>query len=150
MMTIMVSMVGAGIAAFSTFQDRQQTLEAAKGVQTWIKSAQSKAQSLEKPSACGQLHAYRLEIEAGSGQANLSAICNTAREKLGTETLSLAGSVVFDTTATIDFEVLRGGVSINGGADDTLEIVVEDAGLMPYRYGFLITKTGEIREGDYL
>lgn len=150
MVTILVTVAGAGLAAFSTFSDRQQTLEAAKTLQSWIKTAQSKAQALEKPAACGQLHAYRLEITAGSNQATLSAICNTTREELGSQSYELTGPLVFDTTATMDFEVLRGGVSLNGGSNASLQLVVENTGLVPYRYGFVITKTGEIREGNYL
>jgi len=148
--SLFATLAGAGIAAFTTFNDRQATLESAKAMQGWLRAAQTKAQALEKPSGCNQLHSYRFTTVDESNQVTLTAICNSSNQLLGTQTFTLAGGVVADVSTTLDFLVLRGGLSINGGASPSVALIVKKLGGITYRYSFTVTQGGEIREGKFL
>jgi len=146
---ILVTMAGAGIATFSVFSDRQQTLEAAKTLQVWLRTAQAKAQALEKPAGCAQLHSYRLRLTDESNQAVLAAVCNSSNQEIAPVTLNLPGTVVADVSTTLDFQVLRGGIKIGTGVP-TINLIVKKVGITTYRYSFTVTQGGEVREGSYL
>lgn len=148
---LMVLLMGGGIAAFSSFNDRQKAVEGARTLQSWLRTAQSRARALEKPPGCDQLHSYRVSTITNSDTVETVAVCNAANDELGATFLTLPEGLTLQTTATLDFLVLHGGIEINQSAASAVDLVVSGGGgFSNSRYGFTVTKGGEIREGDYV
>lgn len=140
--TIIMLLTGGGIAAYITFNDRQNLQNSAKLVQSYIRSAQTKARAGEKPVGCDRLNGYRIVLTAASSNVVLSAVC--ANGNYVRSTYTLPGNVTSESTQTMNFANLYGGV---GGAGT---IVLRTNNTTLYRYSFKVTDGGEVSAGGFL
>lgn len=130
---IMIAMVGGGIAAFVSFNDRQTLITAGKEVQTYIRSAQVKARSGDRPAECDRLQGYVIRATSGTSQVRLLALCeettapvpvpppggacaNTggATYECLRNTYDLSPDVQLFGSVNMTFGVLHGGVTNSG------------------------------------
>ncbi len=135
--TIMMVLVGAGMAAFLTFSDRQNLVQAAKTVQAHMRSAQVKARAGDTPENCQRLEGYSVRMSAGSNRVRLLAICENGEYLYDRYDLPL--SVTAQSGVDIEFLGLYGGVN----NPSTVTLVSQD-----WQYAFDVTKGGEITEGN--
>lgn len=146
--SIMLVVLGGGIAAFSVFNDKQQITTAAKDLQTMLRSAQVKARSGEGAGDCtdaGQkLSGYRVYANSLTAIDN-NSVAIMERVCDGGATLLNSSSVLTGTTVSdfdMEFISLRGGVTgagtiiINGNAASNV-------------FEFEVSEGGEITEGAY-
>lgn len=152
--TIMLMMVGGGIAAFVSFNDRQTLLTSGKELQTYIRSAQVKARSGDRPADCDRLLGYVIRATSGTNQVRLLAQCEetTAPTPPGgvcvntggntyeclRNAYDLASDVRFTGSVNMVFGVLHGGVT-NAGS------IVLTRGTQSYTIP--VSAGGEIGEG---
>jgi type II secretory pathway pseudopilin PulG len=115
--SIMILLVGGGIASFITFNDKQQLQGSTKMVQTYLRTAQTKARVGDRPEECSRLDGYEVQVPQGSTTLSLVAIC----EGDGTEvpvqstTLEKVESISFEGgELSILFKVLHGGTEDEG------------------------------------
>jgi prepilin-type N-terminal cleavage/methylation domain-containing protein len=132
---IMLALVGGGIAAFITFNDRQTVLAGAKDLKLSFRSAQIKARAAERPDLCDSLQAYAVQMTAGSGQVTTSAIC--ANGDYTIDSYLLKNDVVSQDTIDVQFLVLHGGVRNPG----TVTLAKGS-----HEYSLTVTQGGEITE----
>lgn len=139
--TIGIMIMGGGIAAYITFNDRQNLQNGAKLLQTYLRSAQTKARAGEKPAACDRLTGYRVVLTnpAGTGSVALSAVCANGVYAHSTYALP-AGVSVSGVPKTITFANLYGGVTGAG------PVVLNANG---HTVTFSVTDGGEISTGVY-
>ncbi len=137
--TVMMLVVGSGIAAFITFNDKQTLRGAAKELQTYLRGAQIKAHSGDKPPGCDKLLSYAVRGNAGSNQITSLAVCENDDYLDATYALPL--SITLDQALDMEFQVLYGGVK-NAGT-----ITVSNAN---QSYAFVVNSGGEMSEGDYV
>lgn len=129
--------VGGGIAAFITFNDRQTLNGAGKQLVTYLRSAQSKARVGDTPSGCDKLEAYSLQIQVAYNVVTLQAICSNA--DITRNTWLLPQGIVGLDDAEVEFVVLR------GGAQGSTDFDLYSAGTGKI-YRIQVTPGGEIRE----
>ncbi len=142
--SIMLFLVGGGIASYLTFNDRQLLLNEAKELQTFIRSAQTKARVGDRPEGCLKLERYKVTMAAGSSQIEVSAVCdnNGTTEEFIRQTAELDNSITAAGVVDIEFNVLHGGaladttVTLNSSGEST--------------YVFEVTKGGELTGGELI
>jgi prepilin-type N-terminal cleavage/methylation domain-containing protein len=155
--SIMLIITGGGIAAFIGFNERQNVQVAVKELQTMLRSAQVKAKVGEDAEYCRStygesLRGYRVYIADGTGTAILYTTCSDNKFSLPVDRTYVERSrIYFDSTVTagmqgggdldVEFLALLGGVDGSG----TIEI----AGSGSNVYNFVISSSGEIREGAF-
>jgi prepilin-type N-terminal cleavage/methylation domain-containing protein len=129
--TVMILLVGGGIASYITFNDRQTLATSGRKLETLLRAAQKKARVGDKPAACNTLNSYEVAVAAQSNVITLSAICANGPHEPRTETLN--PQITATQTRQIRFQVLHGGVtnagtiSLTNGVD-TYEIAVSQGG----------------------
>lgn len=157
---VLVTITGAGIAAFIRFNEKQVLIDTGKQLQTLLRSAQIKAAAHEVPSGCTtKLWAYRVNIpvvtpstinmyarcgnDKGS-QSNVSPPRDNMKFPAG---ISLSGSGSYD----IDFYVHHGGVGVreNGSPVDPPVADITLTNPNGSTFEFSVTQGGEITEGVY-
>ncbi|HYD34557.1 MAG TPA: prepilin-type N-terminal cleavage/methylation domain-containing protein [Vitreimonas sp.] len=139
--TVMLLMVGGGIAAFTTFNDKQVLIGGSKELQSYIRSAQQKAQYGDKPAACDRLNSYAVKAnQAAPVEVHVVAICNNGEHIR--DTYQLNPRLSLGTPLDLSFRVLHGGTS-----NTTIE--VHSTSSEDY-YSFAVTSGGEITEGSVL
>ncbi len=124
------------------FNDRQSLRDSARTLQSTLKSAATRAKIGDVPSACfdaaAKLTGYRVTLIQGTGIVTVEAMCGA--QIVLVDQFSLPNFVVSDTTATLVFWPLYGGVQ--GATVITLEKA-------PLQYQFEVTTEGEITDGDF-
>lgn len=135
--TIMMLMVGMGLASFITFNERQQLSGAAKELQTYLRSAQTRARNGDVPAGCITLEGYNVQMAQDTSLVTVRAICGNGNF-IRSEN-NLTGGVTPATAIDMTFKVLQGGVT--GAQNITLEL-----GSRTYTFG--VTAGGEINQGQ--
>jgi prepilin-type N-terminal cleavage/methylation domain-containing protein len=139
--TIMLLLVGGGIAAFVTFNERQVVINAARELQGGVRAAQQRAQSATKPdSNCDKLESYAIRApQSPPVVVDIVAECDTGDTILSSFTLG--SSIALTEPLDMSFLVLRGGV-VNP-SEVTLRSITTN-----HSYTFEVTTGGEITEGE--
>ena len=137
--TVALVIMGGGIASFIRFNERQTLLGAAQELQTYLRSAQTKARVGDRPVDCQRLEAYQVTMIQGSSQVEISAVCDDGQLFLQRQE-DLPSAVTATNPVTVEFLVLHGGVS--QAADINL---VSGSGSS---YEFNVTQGGEITQGQ--
>lgn len=117
----------SGLAAFVNYSRTQELNSSASNVQTTLQVARSRAQSQVKPAACGSgtLTAYRVLICGKVGYPctdadntyELQVVCNGTAYLVEGKTLPSNITFASDTAASYTFQVLTGGVKVDGGTN---------------------------------
>lgn len=132
---IMIMLLGGGIAAFITFNDRQTVLNAAKEVQVHLRSAQIKARASERPEACDSLEAYAVRMGANSNVLIVSAVCANGEHVRSTTELHPSVS----NTNAFDLQFL----GLHGGVNNPATITLTNGSRT---YTVVVTQGGEIKD----
>ena len=130
--TIMLLLVGGGIASYVSFNDRQTLVTSAHRVETYLRSAQKKARVGDRPATCTVFDGYAVRLTSGSDLIELIAQCGVANN-ITVQTDHLSGDVVPVSDQTIRFAGLHGGVQGAGtinltDGDQTYSIIVTEGG----------------------
>jgi prepilin-type N-terminal cleavage/methylation domain-containing protein len=113
--SIMLVLVGGGVAAFVTFNDSQQLKGATKELQTYMRVAQTKARLGDRPPTCGRLDGYAVRVAESSNVLRMVAICDIGDVEVQTKTLEGITSIQVDNDVVdVEFGVLQGGVTNSG------------------------------------
>jgi prepilin-type N-terminal cleavage/methylation domain-containing protein len=164
--TVLVIIIGVGIAGFIRFNQKQILTNAGKELQSFLRSAQGMAINHEVPAGCvttgvspGKLWAYRVTIPtAVGGVVNMNARCSADKNSLASVSparssyqlptgVSLSAAGAYD----IDFYVKQGGVGVylNGAIQSppvaNIVLVSSSGG----SFTFQVKQGGEISEGVY-
>jgi type II secretory pathway pseudopilin PulG len=134
--TIMMLMLGGGIAAYINFNENQQLLSAAKQMQTYLRGLQKKSRVGDRPDGCTRLYSYTLTVAANSNLVFMQANCENG--DFDTDNYTLGGGVTALNEIEVSFKVLQGGATSQGNI-----ILVKNTD----RYQFQVTPGGEITEG---
>lgn len=162
--SILIAVVGGGIASYISFNDRQTVIAATKELQTILRSAQTKARVRETPPACTQasgfpLQGWRVTAQAGVAgpTVRLFASCGRVEEngeldqEMGVvREYQLPSTITLNTDngdLDVRFWALYGGVQFVGTGDATRTITIEGYNR---EWEFMIREGGEITEGDWL
>lgn len=136
--TIMLLLISGGIAAYVKFNDKQVILNEAKDLQSYFRSAQSRARVGDRPSGCTRLEGYSIQVTAGSSTVDLIAVCSSGNINRGQ--YELENNVTVGSDVNLEFYVLHGGVS----SSQTITLNSQ-SGL---QYSFEVTQGGEITGGS--
>lgn len=107
---IMGILVGGGIAAYRTFNTKQLVINAGKEYVQLLRVAQKKAKSGEKPAGCTTLSGYRVSVLANGSRVSTYVLCDGGDVVIFDSEKDFASEVIFSQNATLDFQVLLGGV----------------------------------------
>jgi hypothetical protein len=140
--TIMLLMVGGGIAAFVTFNERQVVLGAARELQGTVRAAPPRAQTPTQPTGTrDKLQSYAVRApQSPPIEVVVVAECDSGDTTIST--ISLADSIALSAPLDMSFLVLKGGV-VNSG-DITLSSVTTGQ-----TYTFSVSAGGEITQGEF-
>jgi prepilin-type N-terminal cleavage/methylation domain-containing protein len=153
--TVMTILMGAGIAGFINFNDRQKVLTTARELQTFMRSAQRKAQVRETPAACVTGgHPFRgYQVWSDATTIRMRARCGSIGSPSwygATRTMAIPSGVTVENTSSnivnMRFLELYGGVrfiSAPLGVDAQTIRVIGSSNT----YRFQVSKSGEISEG---
>jgi prepilin-type N-terminal cleavage/methylation domain-containing protein len=143
--SIMALVMGGSIAAYLSFQTKQEVLTAAKNVQQLVRTAQGKARVRETPTsaACSgvnKLQGYRIKLSGG--QIQIIALCGTSlssfSEAVTVSTQSFPTGVAYSGSSPtdIDFYTLYRGVAVypSGAFPATLEFTSSSDAALRYRF----------------
>ena len=134
--TILMLMLGWGLASYISFNEKQQLTGAAKQLQVYLRGLQKKARVGDRPGGCDRLFSYTLTIGANSNLVIMEANCENG--DYTTDQYSMSGGVKAQANVEVVFKVLQGGAT----SLDEIILVKEDA-----TYQFAVTPGGEITEG---
>ncbi|MDH5533816.1 MAG: hypothetical protein OEX81_05330, partial [Candidatus Pacebacteria bacterium] len=109
---------------------------AAKELQTYFRSAQTRARSGDVPSTCDTLEGYNVQMSQDTSSVSVRAVCTNGNIVIADH--NLTGGVTPNTAVDITFNVLKGGVS--GAQNITLLLGSRS-------YSFSVTAGGEITQG---
>lgn len=133
-------MVGGGIAAFIRYNDRQAVLTTALELQTYIRSAQQKAQVGDRPTGCDRLLGYQLTATATNPVVvTLTADCVTS--DVVRQTITLRSGITLSQALNLRYAGLTGGFD----AAQTVTLTSTSG----YSYRFSVARGGEISEGAF-
>lgn len=134
---IMLILVGGGIAAFITFNDKQRLQSSSKLLQTYLRTAQAKARLGDRPAACTKLLGYSVRMQPTGGVVEMVALCEPTEVTVQTFNLDgIEAAQVDGQPMNIEFQVLHGGVQNFGTVS-----LVSSAG---YQQNFVVSQGGEI------
>lgn len=137
--TILMLIVGGGIASYIVFNERQQLTGAAKELQAYFRSAQTRARSGDVPPGCETLTGYAVKAFSDSSLVTVRAICSNG--DIVRSEHNLTGGVMPNTNFDVIFGVLKGGVT--GAQDISLSLGSRS-------YTFKVTAGGEITQGELI
>lgn len=140
--SIIILMVGGGIASFINFNEKQQVLNGGKELQEYLRMAQTLVRVGDTPDGCGKLSGYEV-ISADTGIAKeikLIAVCSNG--DIQRKSFFLPESTTLSSDIDITFHGLHGGVT---GATS-----IEVIGNSGRTYAFEVTQGGEITQGEVL
>jgi len=106
--TVMLLVVGGGIAAFLNFNDAQNLQGEGKELVSILRAAQSKARVGDRPDGCTGLSGYAVRGTAQGTGVQMYAICEGG--DFLREEYQFEGDVVLDNSFDITFQSLQGGV----------------------------------------
>ncbi len=135
---VMMMMTGIGLASYLRFTERQTLRNAGKELQTYMRAAQSRARSGDRPTGCAQLFGYAVTGANGGVQIQLSAVCENGVEVV-TDTYTLPSGSTLGGALDMTFGSLKGGVT--GAGTVTLISGAQE-------YEFTVSQGGEIGDGD--
>jgi len=135
--TIMMLMVGMGLASYITFNEKQQLSGAAKELQSYFRSAQSRSRNGDVPAGCTKLEGYNIQMAQDTSVVTVRAICDSGNFTQAEH--NLTGGVMPSTAIDMTFKVLSGGVT--GAQNITLLLGSRS-------YTFKVTAGGEISQGQ--
>lgn len=136
--TIMLLLMGFGIAAYLTLNSRQELLTSSKQLQQFMRAAQKKARAGEKPAGCDQLQGYQVSVSAAAGATvQLQAVCVSGT--FTRDSFVFPASVHANSALSMQFNSLSGGVAGAG--------VVTLSGGGGKTYTFTVDLGGQITEG---
>jgi prepilin-type N-terminal cleavage/methylation domain-containing protein len=134
--SILVLLMGGGIAGFINLNDRQTLVNSGKEVQLMMRSAQKKARVGEKPTGCDRLVGYSVVVGSGSfSEAELRAECDNG--SYVRQTYVFPNNVIVENAVSMRFVVLHGGVEGAGTVSITFGT---------RRLSFDVGKGGDISE----
>lgn len=136
-LTVMMLLLGGGIASYINFNEKQQLIGSAREVQSYLRTAQAKARAGDVPDGCVKLAGYTLRAVINSSSLELVANCGNGDGVV--KEYQINPSIVFTQTFSITFLSLTGGVS--GG--QTVSLSSNNR-----TYEFKVTQGGEISQGD--
>jgi type II secretory pathway pseudopilin PulG len=136
--SVMLLLVGGGMAAFVTFNDKQVILGEARRLQGMLRSAQTKARNGAKPATCTRLDGYRVFLDVGSQTVREYAVC--AGVNVISSSYNLPTGIGVESQLNVVFLVLHGGV-----VNPSTVTVTSTSGK---EYTFEITQGGEITIGE--
>lgn len=137
--SIMTLLTGGGIGAYITFNDRQTLRTSALEVQTYLRSAQKRAQTGDRPDSCDRLDKYRFFMGANSNIVTIQIACSNTT--ITADQYILPEGIKADAAYDIQFAGLHGGVT--GTTDVRLNF-------KNYAYEFEVGPGGEISSGDFV
>lgn len=136
--TIMMLLVGMGVASFITFNERQQLAGAAKELQEFFRSAQTRSRTGDVPVGCGAFSGYNVQMAIDSPSVQMYAVCSTGNVLRSEKTLT--GGVRPTVAINMTFLSLKGGVT--NASTVVLRLPSGDL-----TYTFKVTAGGEITQG---
>lgn len=137
--TIMMLLVGMGVASFITFNERQQLTGAAKELQEFFRSAQTRSRTGDIPAGCGAFSGYNVQMAIDNPSVQMYAVCSTGNVLRSEKTLT--GAARPTVAVNMTFLSLKGGVT-NASA------VVLKLPSGDLTYSFRVTEGGEITQGS--
>jgi prepilin-type N-terminal cleavage/methylation domain-containing protein len=139
--TIMMVILGAGIASYFNLSERQNLVNAGKQLQEMMRAAQKKARAGDRPTGCNHLQSYQVTVQVSSAQTvQLIAICDNTQIVRDTYVMPTGVTLSSPLPMTMKFTVLYGGVSYTGDVT-----VVSSTVTKQFRYA--VDGGGEISEG---
>jgi prepilin-type N-terminal cleavage/methylation domain-containing protein len=141
--SIMILMVGVGVAAYLNMDKRQNLSNAGKQLQLLMRAAQTKARVGERPTGCQKLLGYRVsQTSVGPDIVSLEAVCENggATTTYLMSDYSLPVGVTVQNMSPMTFRVLHGGVESSGDVTLSSEFPT-------YTFVFTVNAGGEITEG---
>ncbi len=139
--TIILLLAGGGIAAFTSFNQRQKVLTAAKELQAYLRTAQTLSRVGERPDGCNELRGYRVRTTTAGAVTEVRLMASCAGGEVDSRSYNLPEGVLLANDLDMVFLGLHGGVT---GAE---VIQVTNDSLT---YQFEVTQGGEITSGDFL
>lgn len=136
--TIMMLLVGMGVASFITFNERQQLVGAAKELQEFFRSAQTRSRTGDIPAGCGAFSGYNIQMAIDNPSVQMYAVCSTGNVLRSEKTLT--GGVRPTVAINMTFLNLKGGVT-------NASSVVLRLPSGSLTYSFKVTAGGEITQG---
>lgn len=137
--TIMMLLLGVGVASFISFNERQQLSSAAKELQEFFRSAQTRARTGDVPQGCGSLSGYNIQMAVDSPSVQMYAVCSTGNILRSEK--SLSGGARPLNAINMTFLNLKGGVTNSN-------LVVLGLPNGDLTYSFRVTEGGEITQGS--
>jgi prepilin-type N-terminal cleavage/methylation domain-containing protein len=140
--TIMLLILGGGIASFIQFNERQQMVQAVDQVQSFLRAAQTRARISEKPPACDTLQGYTVSSADLGAFYQLTSAASCDNGEYDRITIDLDDVIELTTPIDMTFRVLHGGIEGAG----TVTLTRQD-GSRPY--SFEVNAGGEITDGAF-
>lgn len=137
--TIMMLLVGMGVASFITFNERQQLVGAAKELQEFFRSAQTRSRTGDVPVGCGTFSGYNIQMAIDNPSVQMYAVCSNGNVLRSEKTLT--GGARPTVAINMTFLSLKGGV--NNASSVVLRL---PSGSLTY--SFRVTEGGEITQGS--
>lgn len=137
--TIMMLLVGLGVASFITFNERQQLTGAAKELQEFFRSAQTRARTGDVPVGCGTFSGYNVQMAIDNPSVQMYAVCSTGNILRSEKTLTGSARPTVGINMTF--------INLKGGVTNASSIVMRlPSGSLTY--SFKVTEGGEITQGN--
>jgi prepilin-type N-terminal cleavage/methylation domain-containing protein len=135
--TVMMLMLGGGVAGYSRLNRRQNLVNAGRETQLMMRAAQKKARVGERPAGCDKLLAYTVQVLSSDLTVlNLTANCESGNFPRSSYTTP--SGITFASAINMKFQVLHGGVQ---GAK---EVVLNSS---TQEFSFDVDEGGQITEG---
>lgn len=139
--TIILIVMGGGIAGYLVFNEKQTVLESANILKAHLHKAQSQAKTGNLGS-CAALSGYRVTVAGTPEVITIQERCIGGG--VGTSETTTLPTGVTVTAVDVTYKVLHGGVV---GAESSLNIDVAGSNRT---YRFALSEGGEMSEGDWL
>lgn len=140
--TIILTILGGGMAAFLAFNQKQAVLGAAKELQSDLRLAQGLARVRETPEGCGQLSGYIVRTQDLDEIKQVQIIADCSSGEVEQHNFTLPAGVTLSDDLEMTFLGLHGGVTGAGVIQ-----VINGQGLI---YQFEVDSGGEITQGDFI
>lgn len=144
--SVMLLVLGGGIATYMSFNEKQTVLEATNQLKTYLFQAQSNARNGIIVGCVFPLKSYRISVSSyDPPELSIREICDdgTPYGSVGSVSVKSIPSGISISPFTVDYKVLHGGII---GADSDLQITVSGNNR---NYSFKITRGGEITTGEW-
>ncbi|MBI5614325.1 type II secretion system protein [Candidatus Gottesmanbacteria bacterium] len=121
--SLLMLLTGGIIAGYSSFNDTQKIKQAALTFKSYLRSAQTKAVSGVKPTACTTLDGYIVRVDGSSYTVDAMCDGSIVSDANTSYSVTLTGQVIVSNpnTASFVFRVLTRAVSISQNTTFTFE-----------------------------